>query len=43
MKEYYGIGEPRIGVAALNPHAGEQGLLGTEEQDLILLRLKNVA
>jgi 4-hydroxythreonine-4-phosphate dehydrogenase len=27
--------EPRIGVAALNPHAGEGGLLGTEERDAI--------
>lgn len=35
---------PRIGVCGLNPHAGEGGLLGTEERDLInpaldLLRL----
>lgn len=27
--------EPRIGVAALNPHAGEGGLLGAEEIDVI--------
>jgi len=26
---------PRIGVAALNPHAGEQGLFGDEEQRII--------
>jgi 4-hydroxythreonine-4-phosphate dehydrogenase len=26
-----GVAEPRIAVAALNPHAGEGGLLGTEE------------
>ncbi|PTX97803.1 4-hydroxythreonine-4-phosphate dehydrogenase PdxA [Opitutus sp. ER46] len=26
---------PRIGVCGLNPHAGEAGLLGTEERDLI--------
>jgi 4-hydroxythreonine-4-phosphate dehydrogenase len=26
---------PRIAVAGLNPHAGESGLLGTEEQDCI--------
>jgi 4-hydroxythreonine-4-phosphate dehydrogenase len=30
-----GIGEPRIAVAALNPHAGEGGLFGREEIDLI--------
>ena len=28
-------GPPRIGVAALNPHAGEQGLFGDEEQRII--------
>jgi 4-hydroxythreonine-4-phosphate dehydrogenase len=30
-----GIARPRIGVAALNPHAGEGGTLGTEERDAI--------
>jgi 4-hydroxythreonine-4-phosphate dehydrogenase len=29
----FGIGEPRIAVAGLNPHAGEGGLFGTEEQN----------
>jgi 4-hydroxythreonine-4-phosphate dehydrogenase len=30
-----GITQPRIGVCGLNPHAGEDGLLGHEERDLI--------
>jgi 4-hydroxy-L-threonine phosphate dehydrogenase PdxA len=30
-----GIEHPRIAVAALNPHAGEGGLFGTEEIDII--------
>ena len=30
-----GIAAPRIAVAALNPHAGEGGLLGSEEIDII--------
>lgn len=30
-----GIGEPRIAVAALNPHGGENGLFGREEIDII--------
>ena len=30
-----GISEPRIAVAALNPHAGEGGLFGREEIDII--------
>lgn len=28
-----GANEPRIGVCGLNPHAGEDGLLGTEERE----------
>lgn len=31
----YGVAEPRVGVAALNPHAGEGGLFGDEESRLI--------
>ncbi len=30
-----GIAQPRIGICGLNPHAGEGGLLGSEEKDLI--------
>jgi 4-hydroxythreonine-4-phosphate dehydrogenase len=30
-----GIAAPRIGVCGLNPHAGEGGLLGEEERDLL--------
>jgi len=30
-----GIGAPRIGVCGLNPHAGEGGIIGTEERDTI--------
>jgi 4-hydroxythreonine-4-phosphate dehydrogenase len=30
-----GVAAPRIGVCGLNPHAGEGGLLGYEERDLI--------
>jgi 4-hydroxythreonine-4-phosphate dehydrogenase len=30
-----GVASPRIGVCGLNPHAGEGGLIGTEERDTI--------
>jgi len=30
-----GVARPRIGVCGLNPHAGEGGLLGYEERDLL--------
>jgi len=35
LKDYFGIENPKIGVAALNPHAGENGLFGDEEQRVI--------
>ncbi len=33
LTQDFGISSPRIAVAGLNPHSGEQGLLGHEEQD----------
>lgn len=33
--QYFGIENPRIGVAGLNPHAGENGQFGDEEQRII--------
>ena len=33
--EDFGIVEPRIAVMALNPHAGDGGLLGREEEEII--------
>ncbi|MDE6623616.1 MAG: 4-hydroxythreonine-4-phosphate dehydrogenase PdxA [Alistipes sp.] len=35
LKEDFGIVEPRIAVMALNPHAGDGGLLGREEEEII--------
>ncbi|ANU08391.1 4-hydroxythreonine-4-phosphate dehydrogenase PdxA [Paraurantiacibacter namhicola] len=32
----FGIARPRIAIAALNPHAGEDGRMGTEERDTII-------
>jgi 4-hydroxythreonine-4-phosphate dehydrogenase len=31
----FGVAVPRIGVAGLNPHAGEHGLLGREDEDVL--------
>jgi 4-hydroxythreonine-4-phosphate dehydrogenase len=36
----FAIKYPRIAVAALNPHAGEEGLFGSEEKDIILPAIK---
>ena len=35
LKEYFDIAKPKIGVAALNPHASENGQFGDEEQRII--------
>ncbi|MEM6617709.1 MAG: 4-hydroxythreonine-4-phosphate dehydrogenase PdxA [Pseudomonadota bacterium] len=40
----FAVAEPRIAVAGLNPHAGEAGLIGSEDRDLIapvLARLRD--
>ena len=35
LRRDFGIASPRLAVAGLNPHAGEQGALGTEETTLV--------
>lgn len=38
----FGIREPRIAIAALNPHAGEDGLFGDEEDRIIRPAIENL-
>jgi 4-hydroxythreonine-4-phosphate dehydrogenase len=35
LRRDFGLAAPRLAVAGLNPHAGEQGALGTEETTLV--------
>ena len=35
MREDFGVVRPKVAVLALNPHAGDGGLLGMEEQEII--------
>ena len=35
LKRDFGINKPRVAVLGLNPHAGENGLLGSEEEQLL--------
>ncbi|OIO32790.1 MAG: 4-hydroxythreonine-4-phosphate dehydrogenase PdxA [Candidatus Omnitrophica bacterium CG1_02_40_15] len=42
LKKYFGIKNPRIGVCALNPHCGEGGAIGREEQDIIMPAIKKI-
>ncbi len=39
----FGIESPRIAVLSLNPHCGEQGTLGTEEQEVIVPVMQKAA
>ena len=40
LKSRFGIARPRIAISGLNPHAGENGSLGHEEQTVIAPALK---
>jgi 4-hydroxythreonine-4-phosphate dehydrogenase len=40
LVSYFGISKPRIVVTGLNPHAGEDGDIGTEEKEIILPAIK---
>jgi len=35
LQARFGIAQPRLAVAGLNPHAGEDGTLGTEDRDIV--------
>jgi 4-hydroxythreonine-4-phosphate dehydrogenase len=36
LQQDFGISQPKIAIAGLNPHSGEQGQLGTEEIDWLI-------
>jgi 4-hydroxythreonine-4-phosphate dehydrogenase len=36
LQQDFGLAAPRIAIAGLNPHSGEQGQLGREEQDWLI-------
>ena len=40
LKKDFNIEKPKIAVLALNPHAGDEGLIGTEEQEFIKPAIK---
>ena len=42
LQDWFRIDAPRIAIAGLNPHSGEQGQLGTEEIDWIVPWLKEM-
>ena len=42
LKRDFRTGRPRIAILSLNPHAGENGLLGSEENDIIIPSIKEL-
>ena len=42
LQKYFDIAAPRLAIAGLNPHAGEGGLLGMEEQQIIIPAVKKL-
>lgn len=42
LKRDFRIGKPRIAVLSINPHAGENGLLGNEEKEVIIPALQEL-
>lgn len=42
LKKDFGILKPKIAILGLNPHAGEEGMMGTEEQTLISPAIKEL-
>ena len=41
LKKDFGIDKPRIAVLGLNPHAGDEGLIGKEEEEIIRPAIKD--
>jgi len=42
LKQDFSIGCPRIAVLSLNPHAGDNGLIGAEESEIIIPAMKEM-
>ena len=40
LKKDFGVSKPKIALLALNPHAGDEGLIGKEEEDIIKPAIK---
>ncbi|MGB8658409.1 MAG: 4-hydroxythreonine-4-phosphate dehydrogenase PdxA [Candidatus Zixiibacteriota bacterium] len=41
LERWFGIKRPSIGVCALNPHCGEEGIFGSEERRLIIPAIRS--
>lgn len=42
LKQDFGIPKPKIGVLGVNPHTGDQGIIGKEDDEILRPTLKNM-
>ncbi len=42
LKQDFNIGKPKIAVLGLNPHCGDNGVIGTEENEIIIPTLEKI-
>lgn len=42
LEKDFGISKPKIALCGLNPHAGENGLLGSEEENILIPAIKQL-
>jgi len=42
LKRDFGISKPRIGICGINPHAGENGLMGDDEEKILMPAIRLV-
>jgi len=42
LKKDFGVNKPKIAVLGLNPHNGDKGIIGTEENDMIIPTVKEI-
>lgn len=43
LREWFGVKHPVLGVAGLNPHGSDNGLIGTEERSVIAPAIKRIS
>ena len=42
MKKDFGIQRPKIAILSINPHAGDDGIIGNQDQEILIPALKEV-
>ena len=43
MKKDFGIQRPKIAILSINPHAGDDGIIGNQDQEILIPALKELS